>query len=95
MRTRIAKFEKINYNYKVCGDRRTIRNVKNIFEVETHPEYQNRGYASILINKMIKEAEKENRKGIVLTCKKELIHYYEKFGFVNEGISGSVHGNVV
>lgn len=66
-----------------------------IFGVETHPEYQNRGYASILINKMIKEAEKENRKGLILTCKKELIHYYEKFGFVNEGISGSVHGNVV
>ncbi|MDE6232455.1 MAG: molybdopterin-synthase adenylyltransferase MoeB [Lachnospiraceae bacterium] len=29
MRTRIAKFEKINYNCKVCGDRRTIRNIKD------------------------------------------------------------------
>lgn len=66
-----------------------------IFGVETHPEYQNRGYASILINKMIGEAQKENRKGLVLTCKEKLIHYYEKFGFVNEGISGSVHGNTV
>ena len=25
----------------------------------------------------------------------KLIHYYAKFGFVNEGVSQSVHGNVV
>ena len=24
-----------------------------------------------------------------------LVHYYAKFGFVNEGISGSTHGGVV
>ena len=41
------------------------------------------------------DAEKEGRRGLVLTCKKELIHYYGKFGFLNEGISVSVHGNVV
>ena len=31
---------------------------------------------------------------LMLTCKDKLIHYYAKFGFVNEGVSASVHGNV-
>ena len=31
--------------------------------------------------------------GVVLTCKDRLIHYYEKFGFVNEGLTAkSTHG---
>ena len=30
---------------------------------------------------------------VVLTCKDRLIHYYEKFGFVNEGLAAkSTHG---
>lgn len=43
----------------------------------------------------IEQARKEGRKGLVLTCKKRLIHYYARFGFVDEGVSGSTHGNVV
>lgn len=33
----------------------------------------------------IEQARKEGRKGLVLTCKKRLIHYYARFGFVDEG----------
>ena len=33
--------------------------------------------------------------GLVLTCKEKLLHYYAKFGFVNEGVSASTHGGVV
>ena len=44
---------------------------------------------------LIEQAKKEGRKGLVLTCKDKLLHYYEDFGFVNEGVSKSVHGNVV
>ena len=66
-----------------------------IFGVETHPEYENQGYAAILINKMIEDAKSQGRRGVVLTCKKHLIHYYKKFGFENEGISASEHGAVV
>ena len=32
--------------------------------------------------------------GLVLTCKKELVEFYEQFGYVNEGLSKSVHGGV-
>ena len=29
---------------------------------------------------------------MILTCKEELIPYYEQFGFENRGLSASVHG---
>ncbi|MDO5520947.1 MAG: GNAT family N-acetyltransferase, partial [bacterium] len=35
------------------------------------------------------------RKGLVLTCKERLVHYYATFGFVDQGISDSEHGGVV
>ena len=38
--------------------------------------------------------EENERKGITLTCKQELVSFYEKFGFVNHGMSESKHGGV-
>jgi len=64
-----------------------------IFGVNTLPEYRNRGYAGMLIREMIAAAKKENRLGLVLTCKDALVPFYSKFGFVNEGPSASIHGN--
>lgn len=66
-----------------------------IFGVNTLPEYRCRGLAGELINCAIEDAKKQGRRGLVLTCKEEKIHYYAKFGFKNEGVSESVHGNVV
>ena len=37
----------------------------------------------------------QGRRGLVLTCKDRLVHYYAKFGFVSEGVSSSTHGGVV
>ena len=65
-----------------------------IFGVNTLPEYRRNGCAGTLINRCINDAKTQGRKGVVLTCKDALIPYYSKFGFVNEGISKSVHGNV-
>ena len=66
-----------------------------IFGVNTVPEYRKKGYAELLLRRAIEDAGKQGRKGLVLTCKKELVHYYAKLGFVDEGVSASVHGNVV
>ena len=66
-----------------------------IFGVDTVPEYRGRGCAGLLIKKMIENAKYENRKGLVLTCKENLVNYYTKFGFVDEGISESNHGGVI
>ena len=66
-----------------------------IFGLNTIPEYRNRGCAGQLIDRCIADAKQEGRRGVVLTCLKEKIPYYEKFGFRNEGVSGSVHGGAV
>lgn len=63
-----------------------------IFGVETRPDYQRKGFAEILLKQVIEDAREQGRKGLVLTCKEHMLHYYEKFGFVNEGLSESVHG---
>ena len=67
-----------------------------IFGVNTLPEYRRHGYAEKLIQYAIDDAKRQGRKGLVLTCKDKLVHYYAKFGFVDEGVSDkSTHGNVV
>lgn len=66
-----------------------------LFGVATLPEYRHKGYASKLMEYVIDETRKQKRCGIVLTCKEELIQFYEKFGYVNEGVSDSVHWNAV
>ncbi|MBS5932803.1 MAG: GNAT family N-acetyltransferase [Clostridiales bacterium] len=66
-----------------------------IFGVNTIPEYRRQGCAEAIINRVISDARAQGRKGLVLTCKEKLLHYYEKFGFKNEGISQSTHGGAV
>ena len=66
-----------------------------IFGVNTIPACRRQGYAGQLLQQAIADARAQGRKGLVLTCKETLVHYYAKFGFVNEGVSGSTHGGVV
>ena len=67
-----------------------------IFGVNTLPEYRRRGYAGVLIKRMIESAREQNREGLALTCKDCLVPYYSKFGFLNEGVTPkSTHGGVV
>jgi len=65
-----------------------------IFGVNTIPAYRRRGCAELLLRRAIEDARNQGRKGLVLTCKDKLIHYYAKLGFVEEGVSESVHGGV-
>lgn len=66
-----------------------------ILGVNTSPKYQKKGYASLIMKQVIKDAKTQGRKGCVLTCKKELIGYYEKFGFQNRGKSQSALANQI
>ena len=70
-------------------------NYQSIFGLDVIPEYQKMGCASKLMERVIADVKEQERKGIVLTCKESLIPFYERFGFVNEGVSDSAHGNVV
>lgn len=63
-----------------------------IFGVETIPEYQKQGHMERLMKHVIEDVKAQQRRGLVLTCKNRLVPYYEKFGFVNEGVSDSTHG---
>ena len=65
-----------------------------IFGVNTIPAYRKHGYAGELIRRAIEDAKQQGRKGLVLTCKDRLVHYYAKF--TDEGVSDkSTHGNAV
>lgn len=66
-----------------------------IFGVNTLPAYRRQGLAEQLLRRAIDDARAQGRKGLVLTCKDKLVHYYAKLGFVSEGVSGSIHGGVV
>lgn len=65
-----------------------------IFGVNTLPRHRRQGHAGRLLERCIADARAQGRKGLVLTCKDRLVHYYEKFGFVSEGVSESTHGGV-
>lgn len=62
---------------------------QTIFGVNTLPEYRRWGYAGKLMKQVIADAKEQGRRGCILTCKKELINYYKKFGYKNEGVSKS------
>ena len=68
---------------------------QRVVGVNTLPQYRRRGLAGQVLERVIADARAQGRKGCVLTCKDKLIHYYEKFGFQNEGVSASTHGGVV
>lgn len=66
-----------------------------IFSVVTAPAYRGNGHAGFLMKQVIEDLKAEKRKGIVLTCKEKLLGFYSQFGFVDEGISTSTHGDAV
>jgi len=66
-----------------------------LFGVSTIPAYRKHGCAGQLIQRAIQDAKAQGRLGVVLTCKDIYVHYYAKFGFVNEGRTDkSQHGGV-
>ncbi len=65
-----------------------------IFGVDTIPAYRRQGCAGRLLRRVIEDTRARGCKGLVLTCKDHLVHYYAGFGFVSEGVSGSAHGGV-
>lgn len=68
---------------------------QTVFGLNVLPEYRRQGIAEKLMNALIGSAKQEGKKGVILTCKDHMIHYYEKFGFVNYGRADSCYGNAV
>lgn len=63
-----------------------------IFGLDVVPDCRRHGVAAQLLQAFITLAKKNGRQGVILTCKRRLVHYYETFDFVNQGISQSTHG---
>lgn len=80
-------FKEITANPKSGG-------YQSILGLAVSEQARNQGIAKILMEKMEELVEENDREGITLTCKQELISFYEKLGFVNHGISESKHGGV-
>lgn len=68
---------------------------QTVFGLAVDPAYQRQGIAAELMNFFIDKARQAGRERMTLTCKDRLIHYYEKFGYENKGVSKSVHGGAV
>lgn len=66
---------------------------QTVFGLNVIPEYRRQAIAKQLVEEMIAVAKQRNKKGVVLTCKDHLIHFYESFGFKCKGVSKSNHGN--
>ncbi|MBP2078797.1 GNAT family N-acetyltransferase [Oceanobacillus polygoni] len=80
-------FEQINENPKKGG-------YQSILGLAVSKQARNQGVAKILMDKMEELVKGNEREGITLTCKQELVSFYEKLGFVNHGVSESKHGGV-
>ena len=78
------------------GSPEAWHNVFRISNILVQPEYRRRGLAEQLLRRAVSDAKRQGRRGLVLTCKDKLVHYYARLGFVSEGISDkSVHGGAV
>ncbi|MDN4527111.1 GNAT family N-acetyltransferase [Fictibacillus fluitans] len=80
-------FKEIQENPKTGG-------YQSILGVAVSRQARNQGIATLLMEKMEELVHENERKGITLTCKQELVSFYEKLGFVSHGISESKHGGV-
>ena len=68
---------------------------QSVFGLAVIPSKRHQGCASTLMRAFIEKARQEGRDGLILTCKEKLIPFYEGFGYVNCGVSKSVHGGAV
>ncbi|WP_411205843.1 GNAT family N-acetyltransferase [Priestia filamentosa] len=48
-----------------------------------------------LLAHLEEEARKRTRETVTLTCKEEVISFYEKYGYINMGVADSAHRGVV
>lgn len=81
--------------YETNGGHNPNGKNQTVFGLDVLPEYQKNGVASLLMKYFMEEARKSGREKMVLTCKENLISFYEKFGYKNQGVSNSTHGGVV
>ncbi|MCO7175747.1 GNAT family N-acetyltransferase [Sporolactobacillus kofuensis] len=67
---------------------------QSILGILVDPNHQRKGIACLLLKALEKEAKKNERLTVTLTCREALIPFYEKNGYTNQGIAESQHGGI-
>lgn len=68
---------------------------QSVFGLDVLPAFRHKGIAHSLMHAFIDLANVRHKKGMVLTCKEELISFYQQFGYVCLGLSQSQHGGAL
>ena len=68
---------------------------QTVLSLAVHPDYRGKGISTLLLNELARVSRAAKRQAITLTCLAELVPYYEKNGYVNEGVSESQHAGEV
>lgn len=77
------------------GGHNPVGKNQTVFGLLVDPRFQKKGIAAELMVAIMESAKKAGREKIILTCKENLIQYYEGFGYINNGVSKSTHGGAV
>lgn len=81
--------------YENCKAHQPDGMYQTVFGLDVHPDYQHQGYGHMLMKAFQALAKQQKRKGIILTCKKAKIGFYEALDFQSMGRSNSLHGGVI
>jgi ribosomal protein S18 acetylase RimI-like enzyme len=68
---------------------------QSVLGIAVTPHFQTRGVAAALLAHIEKVAKTNHRQSITLTCKEDLIGFYNKYGYANMGVSKSEHGGII
>jgi ribosomal protein S18 acetylase RimI-like enzyme len=64
-----------------------------IFSLSVLPEYRSKGIGTRLLADFVELAREMGKTKVMLLCKEEMIGYYERRGFRDNGVSASCHGS--
>ena len=63
-----------------------------VLGLDVLPEYRGQGLAREIVSRYLAREREKGRSKVILTCLESKVSMYEKMGFQNDGISGSVWG---
>lgn len=64
---------------------------QTVLSLAVSPDYRQAGLGSQLLTALAQVARHQHRQAVTLTCLQRLVPFYERNGYVNEGVSASAH----